>query len=101
MNERPSYLTWMFGFLAGGLAGAGAALLLAPSSGQASRGRIGRQLRYSAGSIRALKDRVARRGAEIRAAAYRGLEEDTSARAPRAGRRSAGKGADEAASPSP
>lgn len=82
MNERASYFTWMFCFFAGSVAGAGAALLLAPQSGQASRDRIGRKLRYSAGSIRALKDRVARRGAQIRAEATRGMAEATSVASP-------------------
>ena len=37
MNERSAYLSSMFCFLAGGVAGAGISLLLAPQSGKATR----------------------------------------------------------------
>jgi gas vesicle protein len=71
MNERTSYLTSGFYFLAGALAGAGAALLLAPQAGELTRAMMGRKLRDTADSARQLKDRVVRRGEEIRDEAAR------------------------------
>ena len=79
MNDGSSYLTSAFCFLLGGVVGAGAALLLAPQSGREIRDRMGHKLRMSAGSVRALKDRVARRGQEIRAEATRRVDEAASA----------------------
>jgi gas vesicle protein len=61
MNDRTTFVS----FLAGGLAGAAVALLLAPLSGYATRGRIQRKLRYTADSARDLTDRAVRRGEEI------------------------------------
>lgn len=58
MNERAEYMTWLCCFLAGGIAGASAALLLAPQSGRDTRGRMGRRLRRAARSARELRDRV-------------------------------------------
>jgi gas vesicle protein len=58
MNERTEYMTWLCCFLAGGIAGASAALMLAPQSGRDTRGRMGRRLRRAARSARALRDRV-------------------------------------------
>jgi gas vesicle protein len=57
MNQRYEYWTWLSGFLAGGFAGAGAALLLAPRSGRDTRGRVGRKLRRAARAARELRDR--------------------------------------------
>jgi gas vesicle protein len=71
MNDRSTYSSWMFCFLAGGLAGAGLALLLAPQSGKATRESMRRELRDTAYSARGLKDRVVRRGERIRAEAVR------------------------------
>jgi gas vesicle protein len=71
MNDRSTYSSWMFCFLAGGLAGAGVALLLAPQSGKATRESMRRELRGTAASARGLKDRVVRRGEEIRDEAVR------------------------------
>jgi gas vesicle protein len=79
MNERASHLSSVFYLLLGGVAGAGVALLLAPQSGREVRDRMGRRLRLSAGSVRALKDRVARKGQEIRAEATRRVDEAASA----------------------
>lgn len=59
MNERPSYLTWMVCFLAGSVAGAGAALLMAPQAGKVGRNRMSHKLRHPAGILRALRDRMA------------------------------------------
>jgi gas vesicle protein len=61
MNDRTTFVS----FLAGGLTGAAVALLLAPLSGYATRGRIRRKLRYTADSARDLTDRVVRRGEDI------------------------------------
>jgi gas vesicle protein len=79
MNERASHMSSVFYLLLGGVAGAGVALLLAPQSGRESRDRMGRKLRLSAGSMRTLKDRVARKGQEIRAEATRRMDEAASA----------------------
>ena len=62
MNERPSYLSSMFCFLAGGFAGAGLSLLLAPRSGRATRQIVASKLSESADSVRELRDRVVTRG---------------------------------------
>jgi gas vesicle protein len=90
MNDRTTYSTWMFCFLAGGLAGASVALLLAPQSGKATREAMGRKLRETGDSARGLKDRVVRRGEEIRSEATRRVGAAASALA--------GNGADEVAS---
>lgn len=59
MNERTEYWTLLCTFLAGGLAGATAALLLAPQSGRDTRGRMGRRLRRAARAAREMRDRLA------------------------------------------
>jgi gas vesicle protein len=61
-----SPLSLMFTFVAGGLAGAGVALLLAPNSGKATRERMRRSVGEAAGSARDLKDQLVRRGQTIR-----------------------------------
>jgi len=61
-----SPISWMFFFLAGGLTGAGVALLLAPQSGRATREMTRRKLSDTAGSARDLKDQLIRRGQKIR-----------------------------------
>ena len=75
MNERTDYLTWMLFFVAGGLAGAGGALLFAPQSGRDTRGRMGRRLRRAGRSARDLGERAIRRGDQIRGKAARKVEE--------------------------
>jgi gas vesicle protein len=60
------YSALTFSFLAGGLAGATVALLLAPQSGRATREIMRRKLDDAADSARALKDRAIRRGQEVR-----------------------------------
>jgi gas vesicle protein len=47
MDDRTAYFNWMLCFLAGGIAGAGVALLLAPQSGRSTREMMGRKLRAS------------------------------------------------------
>jgi len=54
------------GFLAGGLAGASVALLLAPQSGKVTREAMRRKARETNDSARGLKDRVVLRGEELR-----------------------------------
>jgi gas vesicle protein len=69
MNEQstpsPSpYLSAMVAFLAGGIAGAGLSLLLAPQSGKATRQMMAGRLKGGADSARGLRDRVVTRGEE-------------------------------------
>ncbi len=54
-----SYSALTVSFLAGGIAGATAALLLAPQSGKDTRAMMGRKLNDTADSARELKGRVA------------------------------------------
>jgi gas vesicle protein len=89
MNHGTRYLSSLLCFLAGGLAGAGVALLLAPQSGEATREAVRRTLRETDDSARGLKDRVVRRGEEIRDEATRRVGAAASALA--------GNGADAAA----
>ena len=65
MNERPPYLSSMLCFLAGGFAGAGLSLLLAPRSGRATRQIMASRLSGGAESARDLRDRVVTRGGEV------------------------------------
>jgi hypothetical protein len=65
MNERTDYLTWIVFFVAGGLAGAGGALLFAPHSGRDTRGRMGRRLSRAGRAARDLGERALRRGEEL------------------------------------
>ena len=64
-NDAP-YSALTFSFLAGGLAGATVALLLAPQSGKVTREILRRKLDDAADSARDLKDRVVRRGQDVR-----------------------------------
>ena len=56
MHERSENVARILFLVAGGLAGAGAALLLAPQAGRATRGRVGRRLRRAARRARALRE---------------------------------------------
>ena len=89
MNDRTTYSTWMMCFLAGGLAGASAALLLAPQSGKASRDSMRRTLRDTAESARGMKDRLVRRAEEGRDEAGRRVGAAASALAGNGGEKSA------------
>jgi gas vesicle protein len=64
-NYAP-YSALTFSFLAGGLAGATVALLLAPQSGKVTREILRRKLDDAADSARDLKDRAVRRGQDVR-----------------------------------
>jgi len=90
MSDRTSSSTWLLSFLAGGLAGAAAALLLAPQSGQATRQAMRRRLQETDEMARKLKDRALRRGEELRDEATRRVGGAASALA--------GKGVEPAAS---
>ena len=57
-SHGASYSTLTFSFLAGGIAGAAVALLLAPKSGKATRETMGRKLNGAADSARELKGRM-------------------------------------------
>lgn len=65
-TRRFSPLSSMLYFLAGGLAGAGVALLLAPQSGRATREMMRRRASDTAGTARELKDRLIRRSQHVR-----------------------------------
>jgi gas vesicle protein len=83
MNDRTqgstSPVEWMLYFLAGGVAGATAALLLAPQSGRATRERMRRRLRHTADSSRDLKDYWIRRSQKARKEARHRVEDAVSA----------------------
>jgi gas vesicle protein len=70
-TDRSSLFSSMLFFLAGGVAGAGVALLLAPQSGTATRDMMRRRLSEGAGSAGDLKDRLIRRGQKLRDEARR------------------------------
>jgi gas vesicle protein len=89
MNDRTTYFAPILCFLAGGLAGASVALLLAPRSGKATREVMRHKLRETDGSARGFKDRILRRGEEIRNEAARRVGAAASALA--------GNGADDVA----
>jgi gas vesicle protein len=109
-SHRTSYSALTLSFLAGGIAGATAALLLAPRSGKATREIMGRKLNDAADSARdlngrmvdrvndaaesarGLKDRAIRRGQEIREEVTSRLEGAASALAGKAGPRERGNG---------
>jgi gas vesicle protein len=109
-SRGPSYSALSFSFLAGGIAGAAVALLLAPQSGKDTREIMGRKLNdaadsarglknrmvdklsEAAGSTREMKDRPIRRGQEIlKEATYR-VEGAASALAGKAGQKEHGNG---------
>jgi len=57
-SHSPSYSALTLSFLAGGIAGATVALLLAPRSGKVTREIMGRKLNDAADSARELKGRM-------------------------------------------
>jgi len=65
MKEESPYLPSILWFLAGGVAGVGIGLLLAPQSGRATRQMMARKVDGGVGSVRGLRDRVVARGEEI------------------------------------
>jgi len=96
-SHGATYSALTFSFLAGGLAGATVALLLAPQSGKVTRqimgrkltdaadsarelkGRVGERLSEAADSARELKDRAIRRGQAVREEATHRVEGAASA----------------------
>ena len=96
-SHGASYSALTFSFLAGGIAGATVALLLAPQSGKLTRrimgrklndaadsarelkGRVGEKLSDAADSARDLKDRAIRRGHSVREEATHRVEGAASA----------------------
>ncbi len=91
-THSASYSALTFSFLAGGIAGAAVALLLAPQSGRVTREIMGRKLTDAADSARELKDRTIRRGQEIREEATYRVEGAASALAGKAGKKEPGNG---------
>ncbi len=107
-SHSASHSALTLSFLAGGIAGATVALLLAPRSGKATReimgrklndaadsardlkGRMVEKLNDAAESARELKDRAIRRGQEIREEATYRVEGAASALAGKAGHRERG-----------
>ncbi len=78
-DERSfEYTAPLLYFVIGGLVGAGAALLFAPQSGQATRDQLGRRLRDGAESARELKDQLVQKGEQLRQGASR-LRDKTAA----------------------
>jgi gas vesicle protein len=91
-SHGASYSALALSFLAGGIAGASVALLLAPQSGKATRELMGRKLNDAADSARELKDRTIRRGQEIREEATYRVEAAASALAGKPGQKDRGNG---------
>jgi len=69
----------MLCFVAGGVAGASVALLLAPQSGTGTREGKRRELNDRAGSAREFKDQLVRRGQRVRDQAKRRVDGAASA----------------------
>ena len=83
MHEHTPGYTSPFGlllcFVAGSVAGASAALLLAPHSGRATREMVRRKVRDTAGSTRWLKDQVIERDRQVRDEATQRVDDAVSA----------------------
>jgi gas vesicle protein len=91
--QRTTHLTAyaaLTSFVVGGIAGATAALLFAPQSGQATRQLVGRKLNEAAGSARDFKDRAVRRGQDFRGEATSRVQGAASALAGKTGERGNG-----------
>lgn len=91
MNDRLSYVTPAFYFLAGALVGGGVALLVAPEAGKVTRAMLRRKAGNVADSARHLKDRVVQRGEEVGEEAARRVTDAASALAGRAPRKMDGQ----------
>ena len=87
-----TYSALTFCFLAGGLAGATVALLLAPQAGRVTRQIMRRKLSETADSARELKGRAIRRGQQLREEATHRAEGAASALAGKAGDQERGNG---------
>ena len=64
MSEVKPYVSSIIWCLAGGIAGAGLGLLLAPQSGKETRDMVARRMRGGVDSARELRDRIVTRGEE-------------------------------------
>ena len=73
-SHSTTYSAVAMSFLAGGIAGATVALLLAPRSGKATREIVGRKLNHAADSTRELKGRMVDRVSDA-AESARGLKD--------------------------
>lgn len=91
MNDRMPYVTSVVCFLAGGIAGAAAALLLAPQSGRATRERMARKMGDTADSARGMRDRAIQKGSEIWGEATSRVSDAASVLAGSDGRKVGGK----------
>jgi gas vesicle protein len=78
MRVASPYLSSAIWFLAGGIAGAGVGLLLAPRSGRSTRQMMARTVVGGADSARELKDRVVSRGEQIWTEAAQRMEDAAS-----------------------
>jgi gas vesicle protein len=74
MHENQAQSSFLY-FLLGGVAGATAALLLAPDSGSATRSRLAQKVRDGADGARDLRERVLRQGGRVVDAASEGTQE--------------------------
>jgi gas vesicle protein len=92
MNDRTSYLPSLFSFLAGTLAGAGVALLVAPQAGKVTRAMLRRKLDDTAGAALQMKEGVVRRGEAIRDEASHRITDAASALAGHGPRSAASQG---------
>jgi gas vesicle protein len=79
MEGRTTYSTELLCFLVGGATGAALALLWAPQSGRSTRQLMGRKLRDTVDSARAMKHRATRMADDIRGEAGRRLDQAASA----------------------
>lgn len=75
MTDGTAYSAAVISFVAGGIAGAGVALLLAPHAGRQTRDEARRRLHDADHARLALRERVVERCEEMRAEATRHLEE--------------------------
>ena len=74
-DDRAFYAATCLSFVAGAMAGAAVACLLAPSSGRETRDRMSRRLGETAEAARVARDKVLQKGAEaLRAASRKGGE---------------------------
>jgi gas vesicle protein len=75
MDDRAFYAATCLSFVAGAMAGAAVACLLAPASGRETRDRMSRRFNETADAARGARNNLLRKGAEaIRAASRKGEE---------------------------
>ena len=90
-NHAQHWTSSLYFFLAGGLAGAAAGLLLAPRSGKLTREIMGRKVHETVESARELGARAARESEDLRHRAAEGLSKMAAAVAPGTPRRTDGR----------